>query len=94
MEEDGSVVDRGTGGVARLLVGPVAFFSSRSGASAKGVTGEEDGGPSRGGRRRTVVGVEKMSNSLILQQASKPIRCPTRLNSGPPSVPKLTASSS
>ena len=42
------------GGAARLLAHPAAFFSSRSGASAEGAAGEEDGAgrPGHGGVAR------------------------------------------
>ena len=53
-EGHGLAVEEGRGGAPRLLAHPAAFFSSRSGASAEGAAGEEDGGgrPGHGGVAR------------------------------------------
>ena len=53
-EGHGLAVEEGRGGAPRLLAHPAAFFSSRSGASAEGAAGEEEGGgrPGHGGGPR------------------------------------------
>ena len=43
-EGHGLAAEEGREGASQLLAHPAAFFFSRSGASAEGATGEEDGG--------------------------------------------------